>query len=92
MRARRASRWRLSLASSEPQYDELDRRLANTPAITVSALTIASDFDGPAKNGASYRKLFTDRYSHPVLDGVGHNVPQEAPQDYANATVEVDSY
>lgn len=54
----------------------------------MSALTIASDFDGPAKNGASYRKLFTGSYSHRVLDGVGHNVPQ----DYANATVEVDSY
>ena len=92
MRARRASRWRLSLGSGEPQYDELDAEAGRHACDHRAGPDHRQRFDGPAKHGASYRKLFTGRYSHRVLDGVGHNVPQEAPQDYANATVEVDSY
>jgi pimeloyl-ACP methyl ester carboxylesterase len=83
-------RWRLSLAAGEPRYDDLDAKLAGSPAITVPTVTIGSDFDGPAKDGASYRRMFTGRYIHKVLDGIGHNVPQEAPQDFANAVTEVD--
>jgi pimeloyl-ACP methyl ester carboxylesterase len=82
-------RWRQSLAPGEPQYDDLERRLAAKPAITVPTITVSSDFDGPAKDGASYRQLFTGRYSHRVLDGIGHNVPQEAPQQFADAVIEV---
>ena len=85
-------RWRLSLAPGDPQYDNLEKRLAGRPVITVPAITIASDFDGPAANGSSYRKLFTGKYSHQILNGIGHNVPQEAPQAFANAVVEVGSY
>ena len=85
-------RWRLSLAPSDPQYDNLEKRLAGRPVITVPAITIASDFDGPAADGSSYRKLFTGKYSHQILNGIGHNVPQEAPQAFANAVVEVGSY
>src|ERR1700676_3450717 len=54
-------RWRLSLAQGEPQYDAVDRQLAGMPPITVPAITIASDFDGPAKDGSAYRQLFTRR-------------------------------
>jgi pimeloyl-ACP methyl ester carboxylesterase len=84
-------RWRLKLAQGEPRYDDLDAKLAAKPVITVPTITIGSDFDGPAKDGASYRQMFTGKYSHKVLDGIGHNVPQEAPQDFANAIIEVDS-
>ena len=84
-------RWRLKLAQGEPRYDDLDAKLAAKPVITVPTITIGSDFDGPAKDGASYRQMFTGKYSHTVLDGIGHNVPQEAPQDFANAIIEVDS-
>ena len=83
-------RWRLSLAPGEPQYDDLDRQLAVKPPITVPTITISSDFDGPAKDGAAYRKLFTGRYSHRVLDGIGHDVPQEAPREFADAIIDVD--
>ena len=83
-------RWRLSLAPGEPQYDDLDRQLAVKPPITVPTITISSDFDGPAKDGAAYRKLFTGRYSYRVLDGIGHNVPQEAPREFADAIIDVD--
>jgi pimeloyl-ACP methyl ester carboxylesterase len=85
-------RWRLSLAPGEAQYDDLDRRLAETPPVTVPTITIGSDFDGPNKDGAAYRKMFSGRYSHRILDGIGHNVPQEAPQQFADAIVAVDAF
>jgi pimeloyl-ACP methyl ester carboxylesterase len=58
----------------------------------VPAITIGSDFDGAAADGAPYRKKFSGKYSHRVLRGIGHNVPQEAPQAFAQAVVDVDAY
>jgi pimeloyl-ACP methyl ester carboxylesterase len=84
-------RWRLQLAPGEPQYEDLDRKLATSPPIGVPTITIGSDFDGPNKNGAAYRKMFTGAYAHRVFDGIGHNVPQEAPQQFADAIVAVDA-
>jgi pimeloyl-ACP methyl ester carboxylesterase len=85
-------RWRLSLAAGDPQYDDLENRLFERPVITVPTITIASDFDGPAADGSAYRKQFSGKYSHQILTGIGHNVPQEAPQAFAKAVMEVDSY
>jgi pimeloyl-ACP methyl ester carboxylesterase len=85
-------RWRLSLAPGDPQYDNLEKRLAERPVITVPAITISSDFDGPSADGSSYRKQFSGKYSHQILNGIGHNVPQEAPQAFVNAVTEVSSY
>jgi pimeloyl-ACP methyl ester carboxylesterase len=85
-------RWRLSLAPGQPQYDDLERRLAAKPEISVPTITLSSDFDGPAKDGKAYRQLFTGKYTHRVLDGIGHNVPQEAPRQFADAIIEVASY
>jgi len=85
-------RWRLSLAKGEQRYDGLEQKLFEAPAITVPAITIASDFDRAAADGASYAKKFSGKYSHRILRGIGHNVPQEAPQAFAEAVVEVDGY
>ncbi len=85
-------RWRLSLATGEPRYDDLEQKLFQGPVISVPAITIASDFDGPAADGAAYAKRFSGKYSHRILKGIGHNVPQEAPQAFAQAVIEVDSY
>ena len=85
-------RWRLGLAKGESRYDDLEQKLATGPAITVPAITISSDFDGAAADGAAYAKKFTAKYSHKVLNGIGHNVPQEAPREFADAIIEVDSY
>jgi pimeloyl-ACP methyl ester carboxylesterase len=82
-------RWRLRLAEGEPQYDELERKLSERPVIGVPTITIASDFDGPAADGRAYADRFSGPYSHRVLDGIGHNVPQEAPEAFADAILEV---
>ena len=85
-------RWRLSLAQGEARYDPLEQRLAAGPVITVPAITIASDFDGPAADGHAYAAKFSGKYSHRVLKDIGHNVPQEAPRAFAKAITDVDSY
>ncbi|MGW0637431.1 alpha/beta fold hydrolase [Nocardia salmonicida] len=81
-------RWRLGLAPGEPQYDDYEQRLAAGPTIAVPAITISSDFDGAAKDGKAYRGKFTGKYEHRVLDGIGHNVPQEAPRPFAQAIID----
>jgi pimeloyl-ACP methyl ester carboxylesterase len=83
-------RWRLGLAPGEPEYDALEQKLAAGPAISVPTITIASDFDGAAANGTAYRGKFTGPYEHRVFEGIGHNVPQEAPEAFAQAVVDVD--
>lgn len=82
-------RWRLSLAPGEPRFDADEARLAGKPPVTVPTITIGSDFDGAAKDGAGYRALYTGPYEHRVLDGIGHNVPQEAPEQFAAAIADV---
>jgi pimeloyl-ACP methyl ester carboxylesterase len=85
-------RWRLSLAKGEPHYDELEQKLFEGPVIAVPAITIGSDFDGAAADGSPYAKKFSGRHSHRILKGIGHNVPQEAPQAFAEAVIDVDRY
>jgi pimeloyl-ACP methyl ester carboxylesterase len=85
-------RWRLGLASGEPQYDELEKKLAAAPAITVPAVTLEGDANGaPHPDPATYATKFKGKYSHHTLaGGIGHNLPQEAPQAFANAIVEAE--
>jgi pimeloyl-ACP methyl ester carboxylesterase len=87
-------RWRLGLAEGEPEYDDLERRLAQAPVITVPAITLEGDANGaPHPDPAAYADKFTGKYTHRlVAGGVGHNLPQEAPQAFAEAVVEVDGY
>jgi pimeloyl-ACP methyl ester carboxylesterase len=57
--------------------------------ISAPTITIASDFDGPAADGGPYRNKFSGKYAHRVFKGIGHNVPQEDPQAFAQAVVDV---
>jgi pimeloyl-ACP methyl ester carboxylesterase len=84
-------RWRLGLANGEPKYDDLEKRLAESPAITVPTITLEGDANGaPHPEPAAYAKMFTGNYEHrTVTGGVGHNLPQEAPQAFAQAIVDV---
>jgi pimeloyl-ACP methyl ester carboxylesterase len=86
-------RWRLGLAEGEPKYDDLEKRLAEAPVITVPTITLEGDANGaPHPDASSYAKKFSGKYSHQVIaGGVGHNLPQEAPQAFAEAVLEVDS-
>ena len=87
-------RWRLGLASGEPQYDELDRRVADLPAVSVPAITLEGDANGaPHPDPAAYESKFAGKYLHrTVVGGVGHNLPQEAPKAFADAVIEVDGF
>lgn len=87
-------RWRLGLAEGEAKYDELEQHLAKGPTIAVPAITMEGDANGaPHPEPGSYAKKFTGKYAHRnVSGGVGHNLPQEAPQAFADAVVEVDSW
>jgi pimeloyl-ACP methyl ester carboxylesterase len=87
-------RWRLGLAQGETKYDDLEKRLAEGPVIAVPTITLEGDANGaPHPDPSSYAKKFSGRYAHRLITGgIGHNLPQEAPQAFAEAIVEVDSY
>lgn len=87
-------RWRLGLAGGDPQFDQLEKQLARSPAISLPTITLDGELDPftPPGDGASYRGRFTGTYAHRTLKGIGHNLPQEAPEAFAEAVVEVDSF
>jgi pimeloyl-ACP methyl ester carboxylesterase len=86
-------RWRLGLAEGEPQYDELEQRLAKAPNISVPTITLEGDANGaPHPEASAYAGKFVGRYEHRLITGgVGHNLPQEAPGNFAQAIVDVDA-
>ena len=87
-------RWRLGLEAGESRYDHFEKRLAEAPPITVPTITLESDANGaPHPDSTSYVKKFTGRYVHKIIvGGIGHNLPQEAPKEFAEAVIEVDTY
>jgi pimeloyl-ACP methyl ester carboxylesterase len=87
-------RWRLGLADGERKYDDLEKRLAALPPITVPTITMEGDANGAIHApSAAYRNRFSGKYEYRLITGgVGHNLPQEAPQAFAQAIVDVDSY
>jgi pimeloyl-ACP methyl ester carboxylesterase len=87
-------RWRLGLAAGEPQYDGLEKQLGAGPVINVPTITLEGDANGaPHPDPASYRNKFAGKYTHRTIKGgIGHNLPQEAPQAFAEAVIEVDGY
>ncbi|KRR26494.1 alpha/beta hydrolase [Bradyrhizobium lablabi] len=87
-------RWRLGLAPGEAKYDELEKRLAEFPVISVPTVTLEGDANGaPHPDPGVYAKKFSGKYVHRLLTGgIGHNLPQEAPQAFADAVIEVAGY
>jgi len=87
-------RWRIALAPGEPQYDDLERQLAGAPAIAVPTISLEGDANGaPHPDPDAYASKFSGKYAHRTISGgVGHNLPQEAPQAFAQAIVDVDSF
>jgi pimeloyl-ACP methyl ester carboxylesterase len=84
-------RWRQDLADGEAGYDDLEKKLAHSPVITVPTITMEGDANGaPHAEPASYARMFSGKYSHRTIEGgIGHNLPQEAPRAFAEAVVDV---
>ena len=87
-------RWRLGLADGERRYDDLESKLAQAPVISVPTITMEGDANGaPHPEPSAYAKKFTGKYAHRDLTGgIGHNLPQEAPEAFAKAVVEADGW
>lgn len=87
-------RWRLGISKGEVKYDVLEAKLATAPAITVPTITLEGDANGaPHPDPATYASRFKGKYvHHTIRGGVGHNLPQEAPQAFVNAILELASW
>jgi pimeloyl-ACP methyl ester carboxylesterase len=85
-------RWRLGLADGDPKFDEQEKRLAAAPVIIVPTITLEGDANGaPHPDSSAYAKKFSGKYEHRLIKGgIGHNLPQEAPQAFAQAVIDVD--
>jgi pimeloyl-ACP methyl ester carboxylesterase len=85
-------RWRLSLAEGESKYDDLEKKIAMAPVIAVPTISMEGDANGAPHfpNDTPYRGKFSGKYEYRVIKGgIGHNLPQEAPQAFAQAVVDV---
>jgi pimeloyl-ACP methyl ester carboxylesterase len=84
-------RWRLGLAQGEAKYDDVEKRLAAGPVITVPTITMEGDANGaPHAEPSAYANKFSGKYSHRTISGgIGHNLPQEAPRAFAEAIIDV---
>lgn len=87
-------RWRLGLAEGESKYDDLEKKLAAAPIITVPTITMEGDANGaPHPEPSAYAKMFSGKYEHRLIKGgIGHNLPQEAPTEFAQAVIDVASF
>ncbi|WEX90553.1 alpha/beta hydrolase [Sinorhizobium garamanticum] len=87
-------RWRISLADGERKYDDLEEKLAKFPLLDVPTITLEGDANGaPHPEPSAYAKKFSGKYEHRLITGgIGHNLPQEAPQAFAQAVVDVDRF
>ena len=87
-------RWRLGLVPGERHYDDLESQLATSPTIAVPTITLEGDANGaPHPDPKAYATKFTGKYAHRTISGgVGHNLPQEAPEPFVQAIVDVDAY
>jgi pimeloyl-ACP methyl ester carboxylesterase len=83
-------RWRLGLAAGEPQFDDLERKLAAAPVIGVPTITLEGDANGaPHPEASAYAQKFSSKYEHRVIEGgIGHNLPLEAPREFATAVID----
>jgi pimeloyl-ACP methyl ester carboxylesterase len=87
-------RWRLGIADGERRYDEFEQKLAKAPVIGVPTITMEGDANGaPHPDPNAYAKKFSGKYEHrTITGGIGHNLPQEAPQAFAKAVIDVDRF
>jgi pimeloyl-ACP methyl ester carboxylesterase len=87
-------RWRLGVAAGEPEYDQLEHELATGPIITVPTITLEGDANGaPHPEPSAYAAKFSGKYEHrTIAGGIGHNLPQEAPDQFVKAIIDADGF
>ncbi len=87
-------RWRQALAEGESKYDDLEKQLAQGPVISMPTITLEGDANGaPHLDPSAYAKKFSGQYAQrTITGGIGHNLPQEAPEAFAKAVIDVDGY
>jgi len=87
-------RWRQGLAQGEARYDGFEKQLATSPVITVPTITMEGDANGaPHPPPSAYASKFSGRYDQrTIAGGIGHNLPQEAPQAFAQAVMDANSW
>ncbi len=88
-------RWRLDLADGERKYDRLEKRIAESPVIAVPMIALQGDANGAPRSpdDTPYRKKFSSKYAYRVIaGGIDHNLPQEAPQAFAQAVIDVNGF
>jgi pimeloyl-ACP methyl ester carboxylesterase len=86
-------RWRLGLAKGETKYDDIENKLFKAPVISVPTITLEGTANGaPHPPPAAYANKFSGKYVHRDIADIGHNLPQEAPQAFAQAIIDVDGY
>jgi pimeloyl-ACP methyl ester carboxylesterase len=87
-------RWRIGLAEGEPRYDDFEKRLATAPVIAVPTITLEGDANGAIHaDSSTYRAKFSGKYEYRLIaGGVGHNLPQEAAQAFAQAVIDADAF
>jgi hypothetical protein len=86
-------RWYLGMESGDRKYDELEKKIATFPTIACSTITLDGDANGaPHADPSVYAKKYVGRYEHRnIAGGIGHNLPQEAPEAFAKAIVDVNA-
>jgi pimeloyl-ACP methyl ester carboxylesterase len=85
-------RWRLGLVEGDPKYNDLEKRLAAGPAITVPTITLEGDANGAPHylDPSAFANKFSGKHEHrTITGGIGHNLPQEAPEAFAKAVIDV---
>jgi pimeloyl-ACP methyl ester carboxylesterase len=86
-------RHRFALVAGDPALEDIERRLAARPAIGVPAIVLDGDADGVSPGGMPSPGQFTGRFDYRRLEGgIGHDLPQEAPQAFAQAVCDVDAW
>ena len=87
-------RHRFGLVDGDPQFDDIERRLSAMPSITVPTITLEGDADGVSPPGGrqANSQRFTGRHQNRVVPNAGHNLPQEAPEAFADAVLDINAW
>jgi pimeloyl-ACP methyl ester carboxylesterase len=84
-------RHRFGYADGDPSLEAIERALAAKPRISVPTIVLHGDGSGlsPSESSLRHAAFFTGPYQRRVIPSVGHNLPQEAPNAFADAVLEL---